>query len=51
MVWNDPERPIRVIISDVTSDTDYAFAPGRSEMGKEGQSVYFELAEEVKPVV
>ena len=50
VVWNDPERPIRVMISDAESGKDYAFAPAPSDRPEEGQCVYFELAEKVKPV-
>jgi hypothetical protein len=49
-LWTCDPRPIRVVISDVASGKDFAFAPGKP--GSKGDSsVYFEITEDLDPVV
>jgi hypothetical protein len=49
LVWTGDPRPIRVVISDVASGKDFAFAPAKPG-AKDQPSVYFEIAENLDPV-
>jgi hypothetical protein len=50
-LWTGDPRPIRVIISDTASGKDFAFAPAPKGSAKEVSSVYFEITDDLEPVV
>jgi hypothetical protein len=48
-VWRDVRQPIRVVLTDTASQTTFAFTRPDPDEGGKGESVYFPLANKLRP--
>jgi hypothetical protein len=47
-LWTDEKSPIRAVISDTASERTFVFTEPAKKDAKDGQRVYFELAEKIE---